>query len=98
MIAAAVRCDDVVYRYGGEEFSVLLPGALLDEATEVAERVRNAVASATIPGEQTQPGGRLTVSVGVSTLPNAAGIAITERADKALYEAKLAGRNQVVVG
>lgn len=96
-IATAVRGADIVYRYGGEEFSVLLPGATPEEAADVAERVRLAVEAAPIPGEQTQPGGCLTVSVGVSTLPSDAGTSIAERADKALYKAKLAGRNQVIL-
>ena len=51
----------------------------------------------TIPGEHTQPGGRLTVSVGVSTLPSAEPGAIAIRADQALYDAKIAGRNRVVL-
>jgi diguanylate cyclase (GGDEF)-like protein len=97
VIAVTVRGGDIVYRYGGEEFSMLLPGATPEEATDVAERVRLAVEEASIPGEQTQPGGRLTVSVGVSTLPSDASTSIAVRADKALYKAKLAGRNQVVM-
>lgn len=96
-IAETVRTSDVVYRYGGEEFSVLLPGATLDEATAAAERMRAAVEAVRIEGEETQPGGRLTISVGVSTLDAGDANGIKTRADEALYEAKARGRNRAVV-
>lgn len=96
VIALSVRQGDVVYRYGGEEFSILLPNASPDEAAQVAERVREAVEQAPIEGEDTQPGGALTVSVGVSSLPAPGPAAMADRADQALYEAKQAGRNRVV--
>lgn len=97
IIATNVREQDVVYRYGGEEFSILLPEATADEAASVAERVRRAVEEASIPGEETQPDGTLTVSVGVSTVPTVDPSAIAERADQALYDAKQSGRNRVVL-
>ena len=96
VIAVNVRDGDVVYRYGGEEFSILLPNATPDEAAQVAERVRQAVENAPIDGEETQPGGTLTVSVGVSSLPAPGPAVMAQRADQALYEAKQAGRNRVV--
>lgn len=96
VIALNVREGDVVYRYGGEEFSILLPNATPDEAAQVAERVREAVEATRIDGEETQPGGTLTVSVGVSFLPAPGPAAMADRADQALYEAKQAGRNRVV--
>ena len=96
VIALNVREGDVVYRYGGEEFSILLPNATPDEAAQVAERVREAVEAVAIDGEDTQPGGTLTVSVGVSFLPAPGPAAMADRADQALYEAKQAGRNRVV--
>jgi diguanylate cyclase (GGDEF)-like protein len=94
-IASAVRATDVVYRYGGEEFSMLLPGATPDEVAEVAERVRAAVEAEVFPGEERQPGGRLTVSIGIATLDSGSSGDIRERADQALYRAKEQGRNQV---
>lgn len=91
-----VRGEDRVYRYGGEEFCVLLPGATASEAAHVAERVRSAVESSTVPGEEHQPGGRITISVGVADTTG--GVSdIIDRADGALYEAKERGRNQVAV-
>lgn len=97
VIADTVRTTDVVYRYGGEEFSVLLPGATFEEATRAAERMRAAVEAARVEGEETQPGGRLTISVGVSTLESGDAGELKSRADRALYEAKAQGRNRFVV-
>jgi diguanylate cyclase (GGDEF)-like protein len=97
VIAAHVRDSDIVYRYGGEEFSILLPGSNAEEAQSVAERVRAAVQDASFPGEEMQPGGTLTVSVGVATLASSTPDALKARADTALYDAKSNGRNQVVM-
>ena len=97
VIADTVRATDVVYRYGGEEFSVLLPGATVEEATAAAERVRAAVEAARIDGEESQPGGRLTISVGISTLESGNAAGLKTRADEALYDAKAQGRNRAVI-
>lgn len=88
---------DLLGRYGGEEFIVVLPGRNGDRARQVAERIRAAVER-----EQVECDGRkvpMTVSVGVATRlerEDAPGAAV-ERADKALYAAKRAGRNRVSV-
>ncbi|MEM8708683.1 MAG: sensor domain-containing diguanylate cyclase [Actinomycetota bacterium] len=94
-IARCVRESDVVYRYGGEEFSILFPGATPEEAAQVAERVRATIETEPFPGEERQPGGCLTISVGVATLATGGADDIRERADQALYQAKHNGRNQV---
>jgi two-component system cell cycle response regulator len=92
-IRGACRQGDVVSRYGGEEFLVVLPATPLERARIVAERIRLATNSldfyfegASIP---------LTVSVGLATGPDSAD-RIVRRADRALYQAKANGRNQVV--
>jgi diguanylate cyclase (GGDEF)-like protein len=95
-IAGAVRDGDVTYRFGGEEFSVLLRGATPEEAAAVAERVRAAVEGRTFAGEATQPDGRLTASVGIAWRHDADSAALLAAADGALYEAKRSGRNRVV--
>ena len=94
-----VRHTDILARYGGEEFAGILIKTRLDEAIQVAERVRKAVESSPIDREETLPGGRLTVSVGVSTLgPSVSTLqSLIKSADEALYEAKRAGRNRVAI-
>jgi diguanylate cyclase (GGDEF)-like protein len=82
---AATRGDDAVYRYGGDEFAVILPGANRIEAYEIAERIRQNVAQ--LPG---RTGPRVTVSVGVACFP-ADGLMKDELvaiADQSLYLAK----------
>jgi diguanylate cyclase (GGDEF)-like protein len=89
---AALRTFELIYRYGGEEFVIVLPGAPLAEGSEVAERVRVAVAAA-------RPGGLdVTLSAGVSAAEGSAVELTTlfRAADQALYEAKRGGRNRVL--
>jgi diguanylate cyclase (GGDEF)-like protein len=92
----AVRSGDAVYRYGGEEFLVLLPEQSLETATLAAERLRAAVEQLAIPHPA---GGVVTVSAGVAGLhdPGCGPDEIFELADQALYRAKEGGRNRVEV-
>jgi diguanylate cyclase (GGDEF)-like protein len=88
------RESDLVVRYGGEEFISILPQATMDEAEEVAEKLRKTVEALIIP----ELGGKhITISLGVSTLePEEKDIeALIARADQALYQAKESGRNRV---
>jgi diguanylate cyclase (GGDEF)-like protein len=89
-----VRTGDTVYRYGGEEFVVLLPEQTLDGARLAAERLRAAVEALALPHPG---GGAVTVSIGVAGLGDGscAPDALFEAADAALYAAKEAGRNRV---
>ncbi|MBS0267254.1 MAG: GGDEF domain-containing protein, partial [Planctomycetes bacterium] len=91
VLRAAVRATDVVARYGGDEFALLLPGATLPTAGRIAERIRMTLAghqiSALAPA-------RLTVSIGLAAVPRKGdGAVLFEQADRALYAAKQAGRN-----
>jgi two-component system cell cycle response regulator len=92
------RSGDAVYRYGGEEFVVVLPGQTLENAASVAERIRQAVLSLAIPHPACGAGALVTVSGGVARLEQSdAGDfeAVLKRADAALYRAKNFGRNRV---
>jgi diguanylate cyclase len=87
------RGGDVLARHGGEEFVVLLPGMPLPRAAEVCERLRQRVAAHGWPlGER-----GITISIGLAASPPLALEALLARADEALYRAKRAGRNSVVV-
>ncbi|MDR2614859.1 MAG: diguanylate cyclase [Candidatus Accumulibacter sp.] len=92
-----VRDSDIVGRYGGEEFAVILPETNLETALDIAERVRQAVEN---DAAHTEESGdiRYTLSIGVSTfIRDVQAVAtVFETADKGLYEAKAAGRNRVV--
>lgn len=96
-IAATLRPSDAAYRYGGEEFSVLLHDCGADEAVRVLERVRLAVAALAVPGGDTQPLGRVTVSIGVATTAAGGTEGLQHRADAALYRAKETGRDRTVL-
>ncbi|MFO0927187.1 MAG: diguanylate cyclase [Gemmataceae bacterium] len=91
-LRSMVRKRDLVCRYGGEEFCILLPGIDLEDALQVAERIRAALAGA--PCGQVQ----VTVSLGVSAVRLGAGqpSELLDQADKALYCAKHGGRNRVI--
>lgn len=89
------RMTDIVCRYGGEEFTVLLPATTMTEATEVAERLRSRVEST--PFLYRDKPVRVTCSFGVSNLDGRVPPSLIELADEALYLAKNAGRNRVEV-
>jgi two-component system, cell cycle response regulator len=98
LISNSCRETDVVARYGGEEFLVILPTTALKDAGRVAEKIRAALSSHTVTFEQHQI--PITASIGVAenklTTWNADQASeLVHRADKALYAAKHAGRNQV---
>ena len=96
LLARTIRVVDSAYRYGGDEFAVLLPENDFAAARRVAERVRQAVEGLEIPLEG---GGKaaLTVSVGIAICPDdgASAQKLVAAADAALYEAKRGGRNRV---
>ncbi|HEV2914050.1 MAG TPA: diguanylate cyclase [Pyrinomonadaceae bacterium] len=96
-LKSALRSADVASRYGGEEFSILLPQTTLDEACAIAERIRRRVQRTRFPHGKTQPLGAVTISIGVSTFTPTlhTPAAIIGAADRALYSAKSLGKNQV---
>ena len=100
LLRANVREVDVVGRYGGEEFVVLMPETSKTEAIHTAERLRTAVATTVFPGFPDDPDMAVfkSISLGVATFPQDADemSTLVQLADQALYRAKTGGRNQVV--
>ena len=92
-LSTDLRQEDVVCRWGGEEFVVLLADASVDEARALAERMRRAVAQSDIQVDEVAL--RITVTVGVARLGDDLDEAL-DAADQAMYEGKRSGRNQVV--
>lgn len=98
LIKENVRETDIVARYGGEEFTVILPGMKKEKAREVAERIRQAVKEFNFLGQEKLPKGRLTVTIGVASIPDDAKTSeeLIRIADNALYRGKYASRDMVV--
>ena len=92
-----VREKDLVARYGGEEFVALLCGTSLEDAHQVAERIRTALAASIVRNRTTRESyGTVTASFGIATYcPGEALEYFVQRADEALYRAKRDGRNRV---
>ncbi len=91
----ALRASDLLCRWGGEEFLVLLPGSGPDGGAFAAEKLRTAVSTAAVgPGNRT-----VTISSGTATIREGEDLSsLVQRADERLLEAKRAGRNRVVRG
>ncbi len=92
-----VRVSDVVARFGGEEFGIIMVNTGPEEAEEAAERLRRKIEARHFPREEIQPGDDLTVSVGFACCPRdgQAYQELIEAADEALYAAKRQGKNRV---
>ena len=94
-----IRRSDLAYRFSGEQFAVLMPATGSDEALVVMKRMHEAVQVEPLPRGDHQPGGRLTISAGVTSFNMADGSAeeMVEQTDLALFGAKQEGRNRSVV-
>lgn len=94
LLRQACRTGDIVSRFGGEEFILLLPDTTLADAARTAERIRETVCATTFPFA-----GTMTISAGVASRDDQSRDreALLRRADEALYEAKAAGRNTVII-
>jgi diguanylate cyclase (GGDEF)-like protein len=97
LVRQSIRKDDVIGRFGGEEFLLILPNTNLQQAIVASEKIRSLIASHPFPHGEKQPNGRLSISGGVAAYPqdglDAPGL--LSQADQALYAAKRQGRNKV---
>jgi two-component system, cell cycle response regulator len=95
---STMREGDVLVRYGGDEFVVILPAASREDVSQVAERLRRKVEETSlVDGDQTV---RVTISLGGTAYPELDArdeIGFVRCADRALYSAKEAGRNRVIM-
>mgnify|MGYP003577344987 CR=1 FL=1 len=93
---STLRKADVASRYGGEEFTILLPQTTLKEAGAIADRLRRQVMTTKFPHGESQPLGAVTVSIGLSSLSASVDSveAMIRAADRALYHAKSHGKNR----
>jgi diguanylate cyclase (GGDEF)-like protein len=96
ILRSCSRESDIAARYGGEEFVVLLPETSIEKGRAFAERFREAVAEHPFRGREGQPGGKLTVSLGLASFPESGkdAVELIRRADARMYEAKQGGGNR----
>lgn len=98
ILKESVRETDMVARFGGEEFIILLPETTRMQSTQLAENLRLRIQNHIFPMEEKQPNKDLTVSIGVAFYPFKSVVSpdtMLEKADQALYKAKKKGRNRV---
>ena len=97
LLIESLRKIDVAARYGGEEFAIILPSTSKPAAIKIAERARRRIEGHAFKHATDQPGGRLTVSMGVASHPADGSDAadLVSHADSALYVSKTLGKNQV---
>lgn len=97
LLVDSLRRSDIPARYGGEEFVLVLPETTKTDAQLVSERARLAIEQHPFPHRETQPGGAITVSLGIATFPVDGRDAqdVVRHADQAMYVAKARGKNQV---
>jgi diguanylate cyclase (GGDEF)-like protein len=96
ILTGNLRRTDVPFRYGGEEFAVILPATSREGALIILEKVRKEVENFSFEYREKQPGGKVTVSIGIATYPIDTKKAqdLVNCADKALYQAKATGKNR----
>ena len=98
IVGGKIRDVDTFARYGGEEFLIILPETQHNSSVKVAERIRRAIEQTHFKGQETQPKGKVTVSMGLVTYHGDYGerLNLIHAADELLYKAKEQGRNQLI--
>jgi two-component system cell cycle response regulator len=97
IIKKALREGDIVMRYGGEEFLIIMHGASCENAFNICERIRHMVLESAVHEDSQEI--KLTISMGLVSFPTQTAtneVELIDKADQALYQAKQGGRNQVV--
>jgi diguanylate cyclase (GGDEF)-like protein len=98
IMTATLRSHDILVRFGGEEFAIIMPQTSNSEAFNVAERIRHNIKERVIPTWKRFPKKHLTVSVGLAMYPSCGDklLDIIKYADRALYKAKVKGKDQTI--
>ncbi len=98
LIDQNTRTSDTVSRYGGEEFTIILPGLKKNAAVVIAEKLRKLIAGYRFAGKKHAPCCRVTISIGIASFPQDSTDPeiLLQLSDSALYKAKAGGRNRVV--
>ena len=94
----SIRRGDLVARFGGEEFVVILPNCSKENAIVIGNKLRIAISDANIQFQEQQPMGNLTCTFGIATYPDDADTKelLLKKADECLYDGKASGRNKVI--
>jgi len=95
----SIKGSDIAARYGGEEFIIVFPETDKNTAYMICDNIRRRIEEVEFPGEELQPGGKLTISFGIASFPvdGNTPYELIKKADTALYQAKKQGRNKVVI-
>ncbi len=99
VMSAAVRANDILVRFGGEEFVILMPQTSKEDALRVSERIRKNVREQIPLSWSKFPAKQITISAGISMYPDCGGLKdhLIRCADKALYKAKIQGKDRICV-
>ena len=99
LMRQSFRNSDILAKYGGDEFVILLPQTDKIGSFLAAERLRETIEREKFPGGEWQPKGKVTISIGIASYPEHGdtGERIIEKADQALYCSKEAGRNRTTI-
>jgi len=95
----SIRANDILVRFGGEEFAIIMPQTTKEESFNVLERIRNNMYTLMIPALKRFPGKRLTISTGIAMFPECGEPVenVIICADRALYRAKTQGKNRTII-
>jgi len=95
----SIRANDILVRFGGEEFAIIMPQTAKEESFNVLERIRNNMYTLMIPALRRFPGKKLTISTGIAMFPECGEPVenVIICADRALYKGKMQGKNRTVL-